>query len=204
MKRILWAAVLGVLFSLLYCPAQAQQVDAGIGFGSLVAPSASSVSDSNHSPASIHGGLYPSVRVDIFMKKHFGFNGEVAWRARQNLYTTSFGDVPYRPILYDFNALLGSRFNKYFGADAMAGIGGEDLRFYQAYYTCGTFSGCSNYTSSSHFLMHGGVDARIYVHGNFFVRPEAHFYYVRNNNEFSSNRVTRFTISLGYSFFTQQ
>lgn len=204
MRKFFWSAVLGVLFSLLYIPAQAQQADVGIGFGTLVAPSASSVSDSSHSPESIRGGLYPSVRADIFMKKHFGFNGEVAWRARQNLYTTSFGDVPFRPILYDFNALLGSRFSKEFGADAMAGIGGEDLRFYQPYYTCGTFSGCSNYTSSTHFLMHVGGDVRLYVHGNFFVRPEAHLYFVRNNVEFSSNRVTRFSISLGYSFFSQQ
>lgn len=204
MRKVLWAAVLGILSLLIYNPAQAQQVDAAIGFGTLVAPSASSVSDTNHSPESIRGGLYPSVRADIFVKKHLGFNGEVAWRARQNLYTSSFGQTPYRPIFYDFNAVLGSRFSKEFGADVMAGIGGEDLRFYQPYYSCGTFSGCTNYVSSTHFLGHFGADARFYVHGNFFVRPEAHLYLVRNNQEFSSNRVTRFTISLGYSFFNEQ
>lgn len=204
MRKFFWSAVLGVLFSLIYIPAQAQQADVGIGFGTLVAPSASSVSDSSHSPESIRGGLYPSVRADIFMKKHFGFNGEVAWRARQNLYTTSFAAVPFRPILYDFNALLGSRFSKEFGADAMAGIGGEDLRFYTPYYNGNCAFSCTNYVSSTHFLVHGGADVRFYVHGNFFIRPEAHFYYIRNNNEFSSNRVTRFTISLGYSFFSQQ
>jgi Outer membrane protein beta-barrel domain len=200
-KLGLVAAALGV-FLAMQLTANAQAVDVGLGFGSLLSPSAASASG-DHYPQAIRGGLYPSVRADIFLKKHLGFNGEVAWRARQDLYLTPLGFVPFRPILYDFNAVVGSRFNKNFGADAMAGIGGEDLRFYQPYYNCG-FTGCTNYTSSSHFLGHIGGDVRLYVHGNFFVRPEVHYYMVRNNNEFSSNHETRLTIGIGYSFFGNQ
>lgn len=189
-------------FFLLQSLAQAQQADVGIGFGTLLAPSASSA-DSNHFPQSIRGGLYTSVRADVFMKHHFGFNGEVAWRTRQNLFNVGgFGEIPFRPILYDFNGVFGERFSKAFGADVMAGIGGEDIRFYGSI-NC-SFTGCTNYTSSTHFLGHFGADARLYVHGNVFLRPEAHFYFIRNNNEFSSDHVTRLGISIGYSFFSNK
>jgi hypothetical protein len=201
MRKVSLAAALCMLL-LAQLPAHGQAADVGIGFGTLVAPAASSATG-NYQPQSIRGGLYPSVRADIWMKKHVGFNGEVAWRAHQNLYLNSFGFVPFRPILYDFNAVVGSRFNKQLGADAMAGIGGEDVRFYTPFYTCG-FTGCTNYTSSTHFLGHFGGDVRLYVHGNFFVRPEVHYYLVRNNNQFSSGHETRLTIAIGYSFFSER
>ena len=178
----------------------AQQADLGLGFGTLVAPSAGSA-DSNHSPQSIRGGLYTSIRADVFLKKHLGVGGEVAWRNAMNGYDTGQGFlVPYRPILYDFNAVYGARFNKKLGADVLAGIGGEDIRFYSSQFNCG-FSGCTNFVSSSHFLTHVGADVRLYVHGNFFIRPEANWYFVRNNNEFSSNSMTRIGASIGYTFF---
>jgi hypothetical protein len=201
MRKLIAVAAFCLTFALPRF-AHAQQADLGLGFGTLLAPAASSA-DSSHYPQSIRGGLYTSVRADIFLKKHLGFNGEVAWRNSMNAYNTGLGFlVPFRPILYDFNAVYGSRFSKKLGADVMAGIGGEDNRFYSSQYNCG-FSGCTNYTSSSHFLTHVGGDVRIYVHGNFFIRPEANWYYVRNNVEFSSNSMTRVGASIGYSFFGQ-
>lgn len=189
-------------FFVLQNLAQAQQADVGLGFGTLLAPSASSA-DSSHFPQSIRGGLYTSVRADVFLKHDFGFNGEVAWRTRQNLYNVGgFGQIPFRPILYDFNALWGKRFSKAFGADVMGGIGGEDIRFY-GNINC-SFSGCTDYTSSTHFLTHVGADARLYVHGNVFLRPEANFYFVHNNVEFSSDHMTRVGVSIGYSFFSNK
>jgi hypothetical protein len=47
---------------------------------------------------------------------------------------------------------------------------------------------------------HFGAGVKIYVHGNFFVRPEANFYLIRNNVEFSSAYATRVGASLGYTF----
>ena len=54
--------------------------------------------------------------------------------------------------------------------------------------------------SSNHLLGHFGGGIKIYVHGNFFVRPEANFYLIRNNYEFSAGYGTRVGASIGYTF----
>jgi len=175
--------------------AEAQQLDAAFGLNALTAPSASSASG-NYSPQTLSGGAYPSFSGDFLFKGRFGVNGEVAWRASQNLYA---GVQPYRPIFYDFNGIWVPEFGKLAAAELMAGVGVESLRAYQPFYSCG-FTGCTNYVSTNHFMGHFGGGLRLYLHGHFFVRPEAHLYLVRNNVEFSSGRATRFGISIGYTF----
>jgi hypothetical protein len=82
----------------------------------------------------------------------------------------------------------------------MAGIGAESLRFYQPFFTCSSFSGCTNYSSSSHFMGHIGGGLRLFTWGNVFLRPEAHLYLVRNNFEFAGPRANSVGLSIGYSF----
>jgi hypothetical protein len=182
--------------------AEAQEFHGAFGFGTVTAPRASTDSQGNVFP-SLSGGLYPSFSGILLFKRHIGFGGEVAWRARQEVYggvQSGFGLIaqPYRPIFYDFNAVYGTMIGKKVGADIMAGIGGEDLRFYRSYYTCG-FT-CTNYDSSNHFAGHFAGDLRFYFWGHAFIRPEAHYYAVRNNVEFNNVNVSRFTVSIGYSF----
>jgi hypothetical protein len=180
--------------------AQAQQFDAAFGFGTVTAPAAST-NGTNGFP-SLSGGLYPTFSGDVLLWHHLGFGGEVSPRLRQATYggVNNFGTVQtYRPIFYDFNAVYGRTFQKKFGADVMAGIGGEDLRFYgQA--NCNIVTGCTNYVSSNHFAGHIGADFRFYFWGHAFIRPEAHWYIVRNNVEFNNVNPSRFAISIGYSF----
>lgn len=182
--------------------AQAQEFHGAFGFGSVKAPSANTDSSGTTTP-SLSGGLYPSFSGFFILKHHIGFGGEVAWRAHQALYTATGSNflfqAPYRPIFYDFDAIYGAKFNKKFGGDVMAGIGGEDLRFYTPNYTCG-FTSCTNYQSSNHFAGHFGADIRYYFWGNAFIRPEAHYYVIRNNVEFNGANASRFAISIGYSF----
>jgi hypothetical protein len=180
---------------------QAQEFDAAFGFGTVTAPAASTNSNGFSFP-SLSGGLYPSFSGIFIFKHHLGFGGEVAWRAREAVYgVESFGNIaPYRPIFYDFNAVYGGTFHKKFGGDVMAGIGGEDLRFYTPFFQCGAFSGCTNYQSSNHFAFHVGADIRYYFWGHAFIRPEAHYYVVHNNVEFNNVNVSRFAVSIGYSF----
>jgi len=179
---------------------QAQEFDGAFGFGTVVAPSASTNSNGVSFP-SLSGGLYPSFSGMSRLKHHIGFGGEVAWRARQAIYGTgAFGNIaPYRPIFYDFNAVYGRTWKKV-GADAMAGVGGEDLRFYTPFFNCNGFTGCTNYQSSNHFAFHLGGDIRYYFWGHAFIRPEAHYYVVHNNVEFNNVNVSRFGVSIGYSF----
>jgi outer membrane protein with beta-barrel domain len=180
--------------------AQAQQFDAALGFGTVKAPAASN--NGTNSFPSLSGGLYTTFSGDILFWHHLGFGGEVSPRWSQSTYggvVNNFGIVQkYRPIFYDFNAVYGRNFQKKFGADVMAGIGGEDLRFYQPVYTCNLT--CTNYVSSNHFAGHIGADLRFYFWGHAFIRPEAHYYIVHNNQEFNNVSPSRFTISIGYSF----
>jgi Outer membrane protein beta-barrel domain len=169
--------------------------DVAFGFGTIEAPSASSASG-DYSPQSMTGGLYPSFSVDFLLHHNLGVSGELSWRASQNLYE---GYEPYRPLLYDFGGIWAPRFNKKVGAEVTAGIGAESIRFYSGTYNC-NFITCTDYTSSNHLMGHFGAGVKIYVHGNFFVRPEANFYLIRNNVEFSSAYATRVGASLGYTF----
>jgi hypothetical protein len=194
LRKLMVIAGLCVFF-LTRTPAQAQEFDAAIGVGTLTAPSASSASG-NYAFESLSGGAYPSFSGDFLFKGRLGVQGEVAWRASRALYG---GFQPYRPIFWDFNGIYVPKLGKFAAAELMAGIGVESLRAYQGFTSCG-FTGCTDYSSTNHFMGHVGGGLRLYAHGHFFVRPEAHLYLVHNNVEFSSGRATRFGISLGYNF----
>jgi len=197
LRKLLLSSAL-VLVLTFAASLSAQQFDAGLGFGTVKAPAAS-----NGFPSE-SGGLYISFSGNVILKHHIGFGGEVAPRFRQAPYGVSngsvfLGSIPYRPIFYDFNAVYGvTSVKKKIGGDIMAGIGGEDLRFYVGG-NCG-FTGCTNYTSSNHFAWHFGADFRYYVWGHAFIRPEAHYYIIHNNAEFNNVNVARYAISIGYSF----
>ena len=45
-----------------------------------------------------------------------------------------------------------------------------------------------------------GAGIKFYPKGGFFIRPEARFYLVNNNVDYSSSHVTRFGASIGYTF----
>ena len=191
-----------VIFALtLAGSVQAQEFHGAFGFGTVTAPGPSTDSNGITTP-SLSGGLYPSFSGIFLLKHHLGFGGEVAWRAKRETYGVSASNFaqayPLRPIFYDFNAVYGSNFGKKFGADVMAGIGAESLRFYTPYFTCNLT--CTNYQSSNHFAGHFGADLRIYFWGHAFIRPEAHYYVIKNNVEFNNSNAARFAVSIGYSF----
>lgn len=193
---ILWAAAFVFFFPGF--PLSAQEFDAAFGVTTLTAPSASSASG-DHSPASLTGGAYPAFSAAVLLKHQLGFGGEIAWRGSQNLYVTPTVSSPYRPLFFDFDGVFAPKLTKHLTAEAMAGIGWESIRFYQPFVNCGNF-GCTNYSSSNHFLGHVGGGLRFYVWGHLFVRPEAHLYLINNNFEFSSARAARFGVSIGYTF----
>jgi hypothetical protein len=172
-----------------------QKGDVAIGFGTIESPSSDSATG-NYFPQTQAGGLYPSFSVDFMLRHNFGVSGDISWRASRNLF---LGSEPDRQIFYDINGIRAPRLGKHLGAELAAGIGAESIRFYSGQYTC-NFVSCTDYTSSNHFLGHFGGGLKIYVHGNFFVRPEVNFYLIHNNNEFSAGYATRVGAALGYSF----
>src|SRR5579864_8754426 len=127
-----------------------------------------------------------------------GFNA--AFRANQNLYQ---GQLPFRPFFYDVDAVYAPPLGKRAQLEFSAGIGAESVRFYTPSFQC-SFTGCTNFVSSNHFLGQFGAGFRLYVTPKIFIRPEAHLYEVHNNVEFSGSRATRFGVSIGYSFKNQE
>jgi hypothetical protein len=193
LKKLILMATLFV-FCLFERPAHGQQIDAAFGFGTLTS-AAGKTSGGLFFPT-VGGGGYPSFSADFLLLHHVGIEGDVFWRASQNLYGAF---QPYRPIFYTFNAIWAPRLAKPITAELMAGIGGESLRFYTGVGNCGAF-GCTNYVSSNHFVGDFGGGIRAYFWRNAFIRPEVRLYLINNNVEFSSGYATRYGVSLGYSF----
>lgn len=193
MKKLTVVAI-ALLFCLLGASAYGQQFDAAFGISTLTSSAPTTVNGLFF--PSERGGTYPGFSADFLVHHRFGLEGELFWRGSQTLYG---GYQPYRPIFYNFNAIWAPRLAKNLTAEVMGGIGGEDLRFY-GFISCSSFFGCTTYTSSNHFMGDFGGGIRAYIWHNAFVRPEARIYFINNNAEFSSGKVVRYGISLGYSF----
>jgi hypothetical protein len=187
--------VVAALFVFAAVAAQAQ-LDVAFGVNTVSGPSASSASG-NYAPQNIGGGAYPTFSGDYIFWHNMGIGGMVSWRASQALWG---GQLPYRPIFYSFNGVFAPRLGKHAGVELQAGLGGENIRFYTGNTTCSYFTGCSNYQSTNHFMGHFGGGLRLYVKGNFFIRPEGYIYLVRNNFEFSGARATQYGVSIGYTW----
>jgi|SRR5579863_3390843 len=199
MKRLITVAVMWWICSYAGL-ARAQQIDVAIAGGSTASPG-NGFSGGALLPSGA-GGAFIGFNGDVLFKPLLGGNlgvqAEVNWKASQGLYA---GQVPYRPLFYDFNAIYVRRFNKYLGAEALAGIGGESIRFYSnSYSNCDIYGNCTNYFSSNHFMGDFGGGVRFYPYRNFFVRPEMRLYLINNNVEFSSGRLIRYGVSIGYAF----
>jgi hypothetical protein len=175
---------------------QAQKVDFAFGISTVDAPGASSA-DSSHSPVSLTGGTYPGFSGDVLFFHNMGIGAEIYWKASQADYANQ--GFNYRPIFYDINAVYAPKIATHTYLELVGGIGALSTRFYTGT-SCGIYS-CSNYQSSNHFDADFGAGLKFYPKGSgFFIRPEARIYLVNNNIEFSSPRVTRYGISVGYSF----
>jgi hypothetical protein len=197
-QTCLLAAVVCALFTVpAFAQSEQSQFDIGFGVGTVIAPSSASASG-NYSPQTIGGGTYLSFSGDFLFWRHFGAQGEVAWRASETLYG---GYQPFRPIFYDFNAIYAPPLGKHVQLELLGGIGGLSTRFYTQTYTCNYFTYyCTNYVSSNHFMGDVGAGVRVYLTHGVFVRPEFREYFIHNNVEFSSNHATRAGGTLGYSW----
>ena len=182
------------VFCFLVRPLHAQQFDAAFGLGTISSGAPTTANGLLY--PSERGGLYPSISADFLVTHRAGIEGEFAWRGSQGLYG---GLEPYRPIFWAINGIWAPRLAKGLTAELLAGIGGEDLRFYGTV-NYNPLSGYTNYTSSNHFMGDVGGGIRAYFWHNAFIRPEVRLYLIHNNVEFSSGYVARYGASIGYSF----
>jgi hypothetical protein len=173
------------------------QIDFAFGVSTVQAPGPSAANGIDHQPVSLTGGAYPGFSGDVLFFHHFGIGGEIFWKASQGKYG---GDptLPFRPIFYDFDAVYSPKLASHASLELVAGIGAQSTRFYCS--SCfNPFTG-TNYASVNHFMGDFGGGIKFYPKGGFFVRPEARLYLVNHNLEFSSARVGRYGVSIGYTF----
>lgn len=194
-KQFAWFVLLGVLFAFAAL-AQAQQFDLAVGGSTLMSTQNTSASLNYPMPPE-KGGTYPSASIVRLFKNHYGYSAEGAFRYHYGIYNHY---QTFRPILYDVNAVFAPPVAKRANADFMAGIGGQHLVFYAPYYGCPYSAGCSTRFDSNQFLFHLSADIHYRVWRNLFVRPEAHYYRIVNNDAFHSDNVLRLGASVGYTF----
>jgi hypothetical protein len=194
LKKLSFVVATFALIFLLGSPALAQQFDLSAGVSGLTGPS------STPDLQTIGGGAYPTFGLDFLFYHNLGVGFNAAFRASENLYQ---GQLPFRPFFYDVDAVYAPPLGKRAQLELSAGIGAESVRFYTPTFQC-SFTGCTNFVSSNHFLGQFGGGIRLYVTPRIFIRPEAHVYLVHNNVEFSGSHASRFGVSIGYSFKNQE
>ena len=175
----------------------AQQVDFAVG-GSTVWSPQNTTAAIGFLPPAMRGGVYPSATLQYLSPRRLGLNAEFAFRDKRAIYN---GFQPYRPFLYDVNAVYATRFADQISGDFMAGVGGQTVLFYNEFGNCTlTSGGCITHLNSTRLLFHAGAGVRYYFWRNFFARPEAHWYYVVNNTQFHSNNLFRVGVSVGHTW----
>jgi len=180
--------------------AQAQKIDLAFGLSTIDAPSASSCGtcDGNpYLPQSLTGGAYPGFSGDVLFWHNLGFGAEVFWRgtSSQNYLEPGSG-VNFRPVFYNFNAVYSAKLAPHIAAELVGGIGASDTHFSQS----SIFGNSGVLSTSNHFDADFGGGLKLYAHGGFFIRPEARFYIIHNETNYSSNHATRVGVSIGYTF----
>ena len=193
MKYIQRPALLVACFLLLAGFASAQSVDAFLGLNALL----SGQGLVGNGAPKLGSGAFMNAGGDLMILPHnLGIGAEVAWRASQQ----NYGGLGARPILYDFNLVWqpvapGS----FLRPDFAIGFGGADMRFYTGSYTCTLLSGCTDYVSSKHFLLHAGVGLKMYITNHIFFRPAVDYYNIRHDYEYRVPDAWQVGVSIGYT-----
>ena len=186
--------------------AQAQRIDIAFGISTQIAPGASAANnDNNHAPVSLSGGAYPGVSGDVTFWHNLGVGAEVFWRGAQedNYLQQDLGSgINYRPVFYNFNAVYSPKLMDHVYLELVGGVGALDTHFSACNVQVGNgCAGGSSYISSSnHFDADFGGGIKIYPGHGFFIRPEARFYLINNDVDYSSNHSARVGVSIGYTF----
>jgi hypothetical protein len=166
------------------CPAQSLDLFAGLN--------ALTAQQAVQNIPQLGGGLFPSVGANLLFGP-VGIGAEVAGRVTRN----SSG---IRPVYYDVDLLLDPiHISRSIVPIFMFGVGAQNIASYTGLTTCGGVGSCTSYVGS-HLSAHVGLDLKVYLTEHLFIQPEAHFYFIRNNQQFQASSAQRFGVSLGWSF----
>ncbi len=183
--------------------AQAQKIDVAFGVSTTLAPGASFVDGAESAP-SLAGGAFPGFSGDVLFWRNLGFGAEVFWRAGSASCSESIcgfeSGISYRPVFYNFNAVYSPKLMSHAYLELVGGLGALDTHYSACNLSGASCGGSQLLASSNHFDVDLGGGIKIYVHRGFFVRPEARFYWINNNTDYSANHAARVGASIGYTF----
>jgi hypothetical protein len=146
-------------------------------------------------------GVFLNFGAGMMVTKHFGFGGEFSFKPNK----TDYAGLQYRPLFYDFNAIVHPMASaKRVVPEITGGLGGVNTKFYVDQQNC-TIVGCTNYSSyvqsANHFQLHTGVGVSLFLTSNIYVRPQFDLHWVHNYNTlFNSNWVPQYGVFVGYRF----
>jgi hypothetical protein len=132
--------------------------------------------------------------------KQLGVGAEISWKTSQG----DYAGIPYRPILYNFDAIFRpAKFTtKRSVPELRGGIGGARLRFVPVDdQSCAQVPGCP---ASNHFQQHVAVATRWYLTNHLFLRPAFDLHHVNNLFEFGSDWVPEYSVGIGFSLGRRQ
>ena len=205
-------------------------IDVNVGFGAAMDKAATTGLDQNTflscmTPGSATCSQTPSLNSfmlgiggNFMLWKHFGVGMEANIQPVKKDYALLQAAIPTvgqaqitlqsRVTFYDFNGIYQPITTKRAALQLIGGIGGANLKFYQAATGANAIIGSFNQSqyagSSNHFQMHAGVGVQVYVTDKVFVRPQFDIRYVPNFTQFGRNVVTQASVWLGYTFGDRQ
>jgi hypothetical protein len=201
--------------------------DINLGFGAAQDKANSTQIDQNLNPCTVNDLAGPCVSTsslnsfmlgfggDLMLWKKFGVGAQVAIQPAQHQFVdlnASAGlqglnslSLNTRVTFYDFDGILEPISTKKVALKIKGGVGGANIKFYQAGSSSGSVLGSQYFSqyfvSANHFQVLGSVGVQIYVTDHIFVRPEFSVHYVPNFTEqFGSNLVTQEMVWIGYSW----
>ena len=226
MRRISsYLPLLFVLFCGIQLASAQSAFDLNVGVGAVQDKAASGQVDQNLNLCTTGDPYGPCVSTpalsgatigvggDLMLWKRFGIGAQVAFQPAKETYVNLNASaaanglnslaVTSRMTLFDVNGIFEPVKTKKVALKLEGGIGGANLKFYEAGSSSsvlGSQSSSQYISSANHFQVHGGVGVQIYVTDHIFIRPQFDVHYVRNLTQFGSNLVTSETVWLGYSW----
>ena len=226
MRRISsYLPLLFVLFCGIQLASAQSAFDLNVGVGAVQDKAASGQVDQNLNLCTTGDPYGPCVSTpalsgatigvggDLMLWKRFGIGAQVAFQPAKETYVNLNASaaanglnslaVTSRMTLFDVNGIFEPVKTKKVALKLEGGIGGANLKFYEAGSSSsvlGSQSSSQYISSANHFQVHGGVGVQIYVTDHIFIRPEFDVHYVRNLTEFGSNLVTSETVWVGYDW----
>ena len=229
MKRI--SCYLPLLFVLLCCVplASAQsQFDLNLGFGAIYDKANSTQVDQNLNSCTTTASYTPVTPCvstpslsgfmlgfggDLMLKPKLGLGAEVALQPGKETFVNLNGQaaangltslaIQSRMTLFDFNGIYQPISTKKVQVKLLAGIGGANLKFYEAGSSSsvlGNQSSSQYIQSANHLNVHGGVGVDIFVTDHIYIRPQIDVHYIPNLSQFGSAVVITGMAWIGYSW----